>query len=82
MNETLTIPRKKQKLIAFSAVPVNALFITDDDTLCQKVDKDNFNVIANGDGDLRADQVGADDFSDESEEFVKEILDIKKIILT
>ena len=79
MNETLTIPRRKQKLIAFRAVPINALFLTDNNTLCQKVDKDSFNVIANDDGNLCADHLTIDEFTNESDEFVKEILDIKKI---
>jgi hypothetical protein len=82
MNDTLTIPRKKQKLISFKKVPVDALFLTDDNTLCQKVDEDNFNVIANNVGDLFSDRLTVDEFMIESDEFVKEILDIKKILLT
>jgi hypothetical protein len=81
MNETLTIPRKKKELISFSAVPVDALFLTDDNTLCQKVDERNINVIANSDGDLFSDCLNVNAFMDESDKFVKEILDIKKIIL-
>jgi ABC-type uncharacterized transport system involved in gliding motility auxiliary subunit len=81
MNETLTIPRKKQKLISFKKVPIDALFLTDDNTLCQKVDEGNLNVIANSDGDLFSDRLTVGEFMMESDEFVKEILDIKKIIL-
>ncbi len=78
MNDTLTIPRKKKEFLSFKAVPVNALFLADDDTLCQKVGPNKFNIIANHDGDLFADQL---EWDDDNEYFVKEIFDIKKILL-
>ena len=77
MNDTLTIPRKKQKLISFKEVPLNAFFLADDDTLCQKVGPNKYNTVADHNGNLFADQLDWDD--DEDEYVVKEILDIKKI---
>lgn len=76
MNDTLTIPRKKKELLSFRKVPVNAFFLADDDTLCQKVGPNKFNIIANHDGDLFADQL---EWLDKDEFFVKEIFDFKRI---
>jgi len=83
MSETLTIPRNKQKLISFKEVPDDALFIVDDDSLCQKVDKNTFNFITSPDGTLCAGTFDVDfyisKFETQGDQFVKEILDIKKI---
>lgn len=74
MSETLVIPRKRPTLLSFKSVPIDALFIADDNSVCQKVDSNSFNVIANSEGRLLADHLRATE-----DHFVKEILEIKNI---